>query len=775
MPQNGSVLHLCSRTRLFHWYYWRIMQPKQWSSFLLIGILIFSFLDESFPQSVAQASLPFSESWQSSDLRIIHVNQTSSESFAAGYLRRSNGQLQIRLDRLGFLSSQVFDVFVTLSTHQNGTARSLSQSPDSIYWDKLLVLPSTGNPFCEGVEGRPPSRLCFQSQTDPITGDVVFTIKENNIPGNLRNLQVQAFLVDPQSNDIVDTIGPFRWDAPPPARAPLLLEFWDSLPGVTPAQALRRWDGAHTGPYGSRHGLSHLLSAASQAGIPITLLDLKSPQSLSALDAVGGTSTVQNLVSKGLLLLPDVVYGDPLTATTSLRNSRAAGEAFFFPSNPVIFGNMLLSDQPDNSFVFAELPDSHHIGSTGTRRLLPLLVSTRNQQDSQVNENGLTPESLKALLTIALTPDPSDLIVLGGSLPSSAWGDSRMAAPAMTYIANHPWIWPLTQQDIAAFPNGAGDNQPTCGYTLCSMPPLPAQDAELRTHLREALKAAPANPITSLAWDAYLNLTASTPDATLQTLRSGYLGIVKELLAAAVWADNPTPDNRCLIDFDSDGTTDCILASSQQYLILSPAGARVLLGVSRQGSGFAQWTGSLSQFAVGMGDPSTWQPELGPAGDPSDIPGAFSDVDTIWEKYTTTLKPGIATFTSSDGTRQKRYELLLNGIRVTYSGFPAVETNLPIAFDPEIRFEPGWGRSYAFTSQPGNISWKIPGKGQVQVKTISSMSFSNSLETQRFLNKPENPDQSFSEGHFLPFPTAVIKINSENKNSYHILVTVSAP
>ena len=40
-----------------------------------------------------------------------------------------------------------------------------------------------------------------------------------------------------------------------PTPAYLLLAFWDTLPASTPIQLLRRWDGAHTGPYGQRHGL----------------------------------------------------------------------------------------------------------------------------------------------------------------------------------------------------------------------------------------------------------------------------------------------------------------------------------------------------------------------------------------------------------------------------------------------------------------------------------------------------------------------------------------
>ena len=45
--------------------------------------------------------------------------------------------------------------------------------------------------------------------------------------------------------------------------------FWNTLPSATPAQTLRRWDGAHTGPMGGKHGLSVLLQAAASQGVPL--------------------------------------------------------------------------------------------------------------------------------------------------------------------------------------------------------------------------------------------------------------------------------------------------------------------------------------------------------------------------------------------------------------------------------------------------------------------------------------------------------------------------
>jgi hypothetical protein len=93
----------------------------------------------------------------------------------------------------------------------------------------------------------------------------------------------------------------------------VLLAFWNTVPAYTPAQALRRWDGAHTGPYGERHGLHLLLQAVRRSKVPVVLLDLKTPAALSALDFLGKLPQIQNLSTQGLLILPEALPGSPAT------------------------------------------------------------------------------------------------------------------------------------------------------------------------------------------------------------------------------------------------------------------------------------------------------------------------------------------------------------------------------------------------------------------------------------------------------------------------------
>lgn len=98
-------------------------------------------------------------------------------------------------------------------------------------------------------------------------------------------------------------------------------------PAATPIQALRRWDGAHSGPRGERHGLHGLLDAAEKHQIPLTLFDLQSPVLLSAIDAVGGTRQLRRMEKNGLLELPGSITPPALTLDFEISRSGIPLEA----------------------------------------------------------------------------------------------------------------------------------------------------------------------------------------------------------------------------------------------------------------------------------------------------------------------------------------------------------------------------------------------------------------------------------------------------------------
>jgi hypothetical protein len=181
-------------------------------------------------------------------------------------------------------------------------------------------------------------------------------------------LQFTSFT--PDESDPADVTNPVRSDAfPPVQRAPLALVFWDVFPAATPAQALRRWAGAHTGPNGGRHGLKYILENAGQYGVPVALLDLKTPASLAALDYLGITPQIRSLTSRGLLILPDVAYGEP--ANISLGFSRRAAAGFGLPASLFVY-NTASNLQSSYQAQFLPLDATSHLTHTGGTRLIPL-------------------------------------------------------------------------------------------------------------------------------------------------------------------------------------------------------------------------------------------------------------------------------------------------------------------------------------------------------------------------------------------------------------------
>ncbi len=132
----------------------------------------------------------------------------------------------------------------------------------------------------------------------------------------------------------------------------------------------------------------------------------------------------------------------------------------------------------------------------------------------------------RTLVAAANSNDLSEIVVLGGDLPLSTWGNEDMAGNTFAWIAAHPWVQPLTAEDLMTFPVTSKINYRSATTTEKSL-------------LMSELFAAPDNVLTDSAWQTYFRLTAPTNDEQLVALRPNYMGQVRELLAAARWAISP--------------------------------------------------------------------------------------------------------------------------------------------------------------------------------------------------------------------------------------------
>ncbi len=446
--------------------------------------------------------------------------------------------------------------------------------------------------------------------------------------GNHFHLDVATYTANTQTP--VDEAHNVQSDGlPPTVQAPFLLAFWDSFPADTPAQALRRWDGAHTGPMGGRDGLRYLLEAAKQTGIPLTLLDLKNPSSLAGLSYLDVLGTIRSMSENGQLILPEVVYAQP--ADISLAFSRKAADGFDLPPSPFIYDPHNQVQTGYTGKFTNTLTDNSHISISGGIRFIP---SPSYSVDA--TEGGPSLRVRRALVAALLSPDPADLVVLGGSLPNSTWGQADMAEPTLKWLAGHPWIKPLNSDDLMAFPTVAGK---------FIFPKAASEPSPLLAELRSA----PHNQASELAWQIYLKLNEPTDILNLEAIRANYLSQVNDLLSAAHWAENPVKEEDCSNELQEGGGKGCILSNQSYFAVLEPGGGRLTTLFYKDSAGVHQLIGPTSQFAVGLSDASEWDPHKGEFADPTVIPGAFADARETWTNYIPAVTGSGITFTSPDG------------------------------------------------------------------------------------------------------------------------------
>jgi hypothetical protein len=355
--------------------------PRNLGFVLIAGVLLSSFLSACSPalESISQPDNPWATALRMIDLA---DSPTPSYDITAVYMREHNDTFQIRIDLLDFKNPKDLSLDIRIAD---------DSVPEAIPLD--IHIPSEENT----------PRITL----DPMLATVIVEIPLSEIPNRPR--------VDISTPE--DEITGLTLDGPVPTQsAPLLLTFYDTFAGRFPAEALRSLDGAHTGPRGERHGLKHLLDAVEDYQVPVVLLELKEPENLSALDAMGVFPQIDSLKNQGLLILPE--------------NDEA-------------------------SIQFVQLEDTTHIYTPlfSSTTYLPIAAE---MDSTQPTPDGPSLEVRRELLEIALNSDDKDLLVLGGNFKNSTWGSPDMVGPTLTYFASRPYIKSLTEDDLTNFPTKLG-------------------------------------------------------------------------------------------------------------------------------------------------------------------------------------------------------------------------------------------------------------------------------------------------------------------------------
>lgn len=539
--------------------------------------------------------------------------------------------------------------------------------------------------------------------------------------------------------------------------ANLFFSFFNTLPAATPAQALRRWDGAHTGPIGSRHGLRFLLENAEAFNIPITILDLKQPQSLYALSLLGQSSYIQQLVAEQLLFLPDVASGNAYTQAFTLQESRRAGLEYGIPISTAVYGALSNTFAGYDTYFYGSKENSTAIYTNATFRILPVSIT---DQSELLTEEGLTTSAIAMLAKVGSSKSASDLMIMGGDFPQTMWGDPTVVKKAFEYIASHPWINPLMFYDIVTLPSlPVSSYDQKCSNLLCfndvQSSLLNSQQPNWQTNAYAQLSKLPYNAITSAAWDTFSLLTSPTDNAALAALRSQYQGTLDALLIAANWAADPHPMQICS---ESIAQTLCYLANENILAILSSIDGKILMLFSSDNKKATQWIAPFSQKIIGLSDPTLWKLSAGLASDPSLIEGAFAEKNKQHVIYQMELADERITFSYPDGTIKKTYELLENELIITVESDSTFSSLIPVFGDIQQKD----GIIFVNEAATNNNQTKMT----VDLMD-STVTFNSYLDSIDLMKDSENPSLAYPPGHYLPIPFSLI--NLENSGTFSII------
>ena len=730
--------------------------------------------------------------WVYTDLRTVSADFSTDpyNDIVAAYTRESGSDIQIRLDFLDISRDFHSEIYIALDTQPGGTSYLPPAAESQLEWDTLIRVPVNGSPvaYTPAPPGAIGDRINIREDLTPrvyrdLQNDyLIVSLNKFFLPQYSQIFQAEIFLADILGGQIIDTIGPFRFDDSPNYRLPVLLAFWNVFPAYTPAQALRRWDGAHTGPLGERHGLKMLLDSIKQNNIPATLLDLQAPYSLSALDYLGHLQFIQQLAAEQLIILPDYLPGN-ISNTNEIdftssefieewarERYRKISQGFGISPSSLLFSSQLISYQPSGyQMIFTLSPVNIPPFQWGSAIVIP--IHSKSQEQLAPNQ-GFSLATRKELLNSYHkgTTYNSNFYILGGSLPETNWGDPESANAAMQYLANHPWLKPITSSDLVAMRRGWIYTHAS-NTILNDLSPVIDSPSEEPIQFKSSNKDSADNPVLSAAFQAYSSLFFPLPPEPdhIKDLRNNYFNQIGHFLHAAQWAEQPFSLSSCDLDTDNDGQNECVLASTHHYAIFENTGARLILLFIRLKdaedwkSEIHQLIGPTSQFFVGFGDPSMWQIDSGESADTGGTHGAFFDSTNTWDQYTPThISPDQITFSSVDKSTDKSFTFNQNHMVIEYTDVQPMTVNIPLVLDPWIRFYTDWGaRYYAHQSLRGWI-WGINESLEVEITSNGKVNLFPFTSSQQTLNQRENPNFEYPPGHFLPFPIALAEVHTNS-------------
>jgi len=594
-----------------------------------------------------------------------------------------------------------------------------------------------------------------------------------------------------------DVIGPVLSDARDLRAANLVLVFWDTFRGETAALAQRSWDGAHGGPAGERFGLSHLLVSSRRHGIRLNLLDLNDPTALAGLDFLGKASELEAFIESGLIYLPSTLpddyrlAGHPPEITRALLSDRSDVSSAYHMStsswvaldSPQLnYEDLRLARELGFGGVIAPLDPALGFDRSGwITRYHDVLVIPRPLSETELSagyDGGLGLALRRSLVEAATSGDNAGLLLLGGSLPQTFWGDPGQVESGFAWIAAHSWVNTLTLDETAHLPVAVQPpSLPRAGSALDLDPDPPGSPPP-------AYAASGRNSIERMAVDLYARASSMRTclqdgdvrldDAwavcdralagSINMLRRLALADVALLDYAAGWgrnaACNPAnaPARAELLDLDQDGRQEAALWDSNLLAVFDPVGGRLnaLFGCV-PGYGITTLIGPRAFEVIGLSDPSTWifeQDGIGERGDPL-LAGAFTSTTDANLVFDLVLVDDAIRLIHPGGQFKLTFSLSGSTLQAEFESEEKARRRLELGFlvAPERMDFPGFSLAYGIDHRQESLDITVAPGPHLQVRLPSSI-----WEVDSFLDSPapemnsEDPNVEVTQGHFLPLP-----------------------
>ena len=565
--------------------------------------------------------------WKFSDVRLLDPVDTINpeQDLISVYTRTNERYFQIRLDFLDLQNTDGRDIYIPIDTNPGGIDRMSIREIDfqniNIPWDYLIIFRSDGDIKIVSSDYQIVANVELLIFIDSVQDNFVFSINQNSIPITpLTTLQV--LITSPSKDKIVDKTSSILLDSSPTTKPKIQFIFWNTMDTSTPAEALRSWAGAHSGPISSRHGLKYLLDATLKYEYPLLILDFCKPLSLSILDYLSAIDQIRLLWEKDLL---------------KVCNHENMDSSIFY----------LLKDNFYNNVVFG-YDYAQYIKKINNESIFSGFLSI-SKGDFLVALLQFKSQIISSAITGLPTP-----LVLGNDFRVSYLGDPANLEFFYSYIYNHPWIQVDDNFDIDPF-----------SLNQFELSEGDRSDLSIEQNIQKSLHNSPDNLITDLAWQVYSTLLDPGTEVSVP-LGSEYIAQIGQLLAASNWVNKPSQITSCSIDLDFDGDNECILSSENIFLTIEPMGGYIPFIFSIDQNGVHQIVGPTWEFIVGLSDITEWDLSKGVKSDPKQILGAFYNYDEEWETYNTFIRDNYIEIQNEDMSIRKFFAIDGNIIEITY-------------------------------------------------------------------------------------------------------------